>query len=816
MTIAERHCDLRKTTIGRRWYGRWERECMQISLPAYQLPGVGALQVVLPLSFTWVGGANGMSIMEQRQSERAWTIPTCENQRAAPRGIKPGSPWWEASRLTATPQRPQHLLKWGVAVLGTRPFGLRECVYTLTRSGTLFITCNTLNAVLKHCGTFYTHSFITPWGSRKGRAAAGSLLANWPRGPRNTIFYSNQWFMSNDSTNSPLPRRRLAKKGCERGLGKREKTGKGGLSQSLRTQYSLHRTNNCCEAGVSRLQRPGYVEIEYMKIHNLEKQTTNENLSSVRTVDILSNDNSCNAVWAPREEYFTTPGETFSLCHCKDRFLRSPERKSTQSIAALHVACIYRRSLEANQHADGLACLTTPLNIKPGRERNCNNSLRKSQVEKPPLPAGNRDEYAPCGFRKVESNRECTIDSCAQFFREQRIACVELGMLNRDMGRRVPTKILYEACRGGEVQFPDEWPLGQGPSTGETSIEGPFRRNTHRERERERERERKQPSEFKCSSANLRTRSCKPHCRSYTTRPQQCEPGSIPGEVAPRFPQVGIVPDDAAGSYGFSRGSPIPPRSCIPALLHSHLVILIKMLLNSYSILGQIIFSHWPLRHSATTHVFDLAKRNEGTTIHKFTLGSESCRDCRMIGGFVARTRITSPPLTSLTGSRCELDKKGQGSEKLCRRWFPSGYSNGQGAYLSSGLPLVETCEFRDKIDAKHVYTKVDFAIGSQFIRHALDDSEPIADVQGNKLDSTPLCTCRPRISVQWPPPKFGKRVRRVLLFNPAMRVIEVSMEQCRNERARKTGYPRENPPTNGIVRHDSHMRKSGLTHAGN
>ncbi|KAJ8865749.1 hypothetical protein PR048_033270 [Dryococelus australis] len=37
-----------------------------------------------------------------------------------------------------------------------------------------------------------------------------------------------------------------------------------------------------------------------------------------------------------------------------------------------------------------------------------------------------------------------------------------------------------------------------------------------------------------------------------------------------------------------------------------------------------------------------------------------------------------------------------------------------------------------DKIDVKHVYTEVDFAIGSQFIRHALDDSEPTADSQGN------------------------------------------------------------------------------------
>ncbi|KAJ8898431.1 hypothetical protein PR048_003791 [Dryococelus australis] len=42
------------------------------------------------------------------------------------------------------------------------------------------------------------------------------------------------------------------------------------------------------------------------------------------------------------------------------------------------------------------------------------------------------------------------------------------------------------------------------------------------------------------------------------------------------------------------------------------------------------------------------------------------------------------------------------------------------------------------------------------------------------------------------------------------MRVIEASMEQHRNERAGETGDPRENPPTSGIVRHDSPMRISG------
>ncbi|KAJ8866365.1 hypothetical protein PR048_032208 [Dryococelus australis] len=40
-------------------------------------------------------------------------------------------------------------------------------------------------------------------------------------------------------------------------------------------------------------------------------------------------------------------------------------------------------------------------------------------------------------------------------------------------------------------------------------------------------------------------------------------------------------------------------------------------------------------------------------------------------------------------------------------------------------------------------------------------------------------------------------------------------MEQCRNERAGERGDPRDNPKTNGIVWHDSHMRKSAVTRPG-
>ncbi|KAJ8875861.1 hypothetical protein PR048_023764 [Dryococelus australis] len=59
------------------------------------------------------------------------------------------------------------------------------------------------------------------------------------------------------------------------------------------------------------------------------------------------------------------------------------------------------------------------------------------------------------------------------------------------------------------------------------------------------------------------------------------------------------------------------------------------------------------------------------------------------------------------------------------------GIEPGSPWWEASVLIAQPPCPPHDKIDVKHVYTEVDFAIGSQFIRHALDDSEPIADGLG-------------------------------------------------------------------------------------
>ncbi|KAJ8887996.1 hypothetical protein PR048_007481 [Dryococelus australis] len=60
------------------------------------------------------------------------------------------------------------------------------------------------------------------------------------------------------------------------------------------------------------------------------------------------------------------------------------------------------------------------------------------------------------------------------------------------------------------------------------------------------------------------------------------------------------------------------------------------------------------------------------------------------------------------------------------------------------------------------------------------------------------------------PPPPAEDRTRLTVV-----RASEVSMKQCWNGRAGETGNPRENLPTSGIVRHDCHMRKSGVNRSG-
>ncbi|KAJ8872393.1 hypothetical protein PR048_025997 [Dryococelus australis] len=97
------------------------------------------------------------------------------------------------------------------------------------------------------------------------------------------------------------------------------------------------------------------------------------------------------------------------------------------------------------------------------------------------------------------------------------------------------------------------------------------------------------------------------------------------------------------------------------------------------------------------------------------------------------------------------------------------------------------------KIDVQQVYAEVTLAVGSQSVRHALEDSEPIADLQGSK---------NKKWKYEWLLPLCGPVVTEHRL--------------CwgrRNEISGGTGDIREYPPLQ--VRNDSHLQKSGVNRPG-
>ncbi|KAJ8867730.1 hypothetical protein PR048_031533 [Dryococelus australis] len=63
------------------------------------------------------------------------------------------------------------------------------------------------------------------------------------------------------------------------------------------------------------------------------------------------------------------------------------------------------------------------------------------------------------------------------------------------------------------------------------------------------------------------------------------------------------------------------------------------------------------------------------------------------------------------------------------------------GWFTPLSTPLKKIRSFQDKVAVKHVYTGFTFSVGSQFIRHALDDSKLIADYQGKQLVGAILAT---------------------------------------------------------------------------
>ncbi|KAJ8878606.1 hypothetical protein PR048_019187 [Dryococelus australis] len=124
---------------------------------------------------------------------------------------------------------------------------------------------------------------------------------------------------------------------------------------------------------------------------------------------------------------------------------------------------------------------------------------------------------------------------------------------------------------------------------------------------------------------------------------------------------------------------------------------------------------------------------------------------------------FTLPPLELSSAAEATGHENGKESA-MAFDWDPSQHSpgvisenhgNSESGWpdreLNPGLPECQSSELPTasgqmlvdlhlrSIDVKHIYSDVAFAIGTQLIRHVMDDSEPIADLQGNK-QRMPYC----------------------------------------------------------------------------
>ncbi|KAJ8875275.1 hypothetical protein PR048_023170 [Dryococelus australis] len=90
------------------------RECLQIPLPACQLPAFGALQVVLPLSFTWVGGAKYVLRPERLQCHCLDTLPSeacvLQTSRSRRSRLAGSMTMWDV-RSCASEQPPRRMVR---------------------------------------------------------------------------------------------------------------------------------------------------------------------------------------------------------------------------------------------------------------------------------------------------------------------------------------------------------------------------------------------------------------------------------------------------------------------------------------------------------------------------------------------------------------------------------------------------------------------------------------------------------------------------------------------------------------------------------
>ncbi|KAJ8869039.1 hypothetical protein PR048_030590 [Dryococelus australis] len=301
----------------------------------------------------------------------------------------------------------------------------------------------------------------------------------------------------------------------------------------------------------------------------------------------------------------------------------------------------------------------------------------------------------------------------------------------------------------------------------------------------------------------------------------------------PRWMSVGIVPDDAAGRRAFSGISRFP-RPCIPPQLRSHLVSTSSALKTSSS------ESFNSAAHIATTHLrphmstvkYDTRKLPEGRWPH-FHKGAIPLVSKRGNEPQAPRSR-RELSARKLRGSR---SSEGNGwrawkllgrlhllvAERLDSSPFHKGEPSSVPGRVAHGI-------FASGNNAGRCRWSAGFIRGSSVSLPSFHygaapyapQSPPPPPIGSQDL----VVKSRPNISTQ--------QQRRSVTQSRAVQSERAWLHIYAAANGETTpapvdiwssagikgwsgggGDPRENPPTNGIVRHDSHMRKSGVTRPG-
>ncbi|KAJ8896073.1 hypothetical protein PR048_001415 [Dryococelus australis] len=243
------------------------------------------------------------------------------------------------------------------------------------------------------------------------------------------------------------------------------------------------------------------------------------------------------------------------------------------------------------------------------------------------------------------------------------------------------------------------------------------------------------------------------NARLSTCITHTCEPISIPGGVTPGFSHMGIVPDDAIGRRDFSGISRFPPP-CHSGAASS--LPRFTLIATASQLLQKFFLSKLA---SERAPIADL-QRNKKRIPY-------SC--WRSVLSVTSRTTLFPLPRNKFILARADSAHPTSG-----------GTSGGLLRFsLAGSIPAPG----RNIII---IIVVVVVAVICRPLSHATSSRRRIPDAAGSEGRHT-----RP------PSPSSAYRARTFLIVG-------------------ETGDPRENPPTSGIVRHDSHMRRLGIDPAGN